>query len=182
MRRVAAWGIITGVLLVGLGGLDAVAQLSVQAPSFTIDGGSPSRGSSFVAGVFLIQEPSGGQSGDTLKGIVISNSPASAPQAQGADVALVQLYIRDSGSPTCAVGDFDTTSGSNGLIAANWAPASTLPGPLPSSFTSTSGVEITYFLPFLRWHNAVFCYRHYSSFWCYCWPKVSFTGRSPQGG
>jgi hypothetical protein len=148
MRRVAAWGIITGVLLVGLGGLDAVAQLSVQAPSFTIDGGSPSRGSSFVAGVFLIQEPSGGQSGDTLKGIVISNSPASAPQAQGADVALVQLYIRDSSSPTCAVGDFDTTSGSNGLIAASWALASTLPGPLPSSFTSTSGVEIPYFLPF----------------------------------
>lgn len=155
MQRMAAWGLITGVLSLlfcGLGGLDAAAQLGApQTPSFTIDGGSPSKGAYFVASVFLITEPSGGQSGDTLKGIVISNNPASAPQAQGSDVAQIQLFIRDSSSPTCNVNDFNTSSGSNGLVAANWAPVSSLLGPLGAAFTtaisSGGGVEISTFIP-----------------------------------
>ena len=152
MKRVAIQGLVVGLIVLSMGVI-GIAQLSPpQTPSFTIDGGSPSKGTSFVAGVFQITEPSGGQSGDTLKGVVISNNPATAPQAQGADVALVQLYIRDSSSPTCSVSDFNPSSGSNGLVSSNWASVANLPGPLSGSFntaiSSGGGVEITTFLPF----------------------------------
>lgn len=155
MKRVAVQGLVMGVCLfvVILNGLICLAQLNApQTPNFTIDGGSPSKGTSFVAAVFLITEPSGGQSGDTLKGIVISNSPASAPQAQGADVASVSLYIRDTSSFSCSVSDFNTSSGSNGLVSANWSLVSGVSGPLSGNFNiaigSGGGVEISTFIPF----------------------------------
>lgn len=157
LKRVATQSLVVVTIcwfVAGLGGMSALAQLNApQAPTtFTIDGGSPSQGTSFVAAVFLITEPSGGQNGDTLRGVMISNSPASTPQAQGADIAQVQLFIRDTSSPTCSVNDFNTSSGSNGLVAANWALVSSLSGPLSGAFNtaigSGGGVEINTFIPF----------------------------------
>ncbi len=155
MKRVAIQGLVAGLLIALSMSVPSLAQLGAPQAlsSIVIDGGSPPKGASFVAAVFQITEqPSGG--GDTLRGVVISNSPASSPQAQGADVAQVQLYIRDSSSSTCTVNDFNTSSGSNGLVSANWALVSSpLQGPLAAGFNTAigsggGGVEIITFIEF----------------------------------